>query len=79
MPALPVVIARMPDSVSVSSRTLMIAPGFEITLESFTKGSVGFFVLVLISIPFRDKVANGLGACTNYLHYIFALEQCAVT
>lgn len=79
MPALPLVIARRPKSVSVSSRTRITAPGFEMSLDSLTKVSAGCLVAVFISIPFRDEVANGFGARTNNFHNIVALEERAVT
>lgn len=79
MPALPLVIARRPKSVSVSSRTLITAPGLEMSLDSLTKVSGGFLVTVFISIPFRDEVADSLGARTNNFHNVVALEKRAVT
>lgn len=72
-------MARTPKSVSVSSRTFITAPGFEMSLDSLTKVSDGFLVAVFISIPFRDKVANRLGAGTNNLHNIVAFKKSAVT
>ncbi|CAB3847463.1 hypothetical protein LMG1861_01624 [Achromobacter piechaudii] len=79
MPALPLVIARTPKSVSVSSRTSITAPGFEMIFDSLTKVSRGFLVSVFISVPFRDKVANGLGASTNNFYHVVAFEESAVT
>lgn len=79
MPALPLVIARNPKSVSVSSRTRMTAPGFETSLDSLTNVAADCLVADFISIPFRDEVANGFGARTNYFHNIVALEERTVT
>lgn len=79
MPALPVVIACRPNSVSVSSLTFINAPGLDMSLDSLTKASAGCLVTVFISIPFRDEVADSFGARTNNFHHIVAFKQRAVT
>lgn len=72
-------MARIPKSVSVSSCSVITAPGFDMSLDSLTNVADGFLVTVFISIPFRDKVANGLGSSANDFHNIISLEKSAVT
>lgn len=79
MPSLPLVMARTPKSVRVSSRTVMAAPGFDMSLDAFTKASAGFPGMVCMSVPLRDKVADGFGANANDFHHIVAFKERAVT
>lgn len=79
MPLLPLVMARKPESVRVSCRTVILASGFEMTVASFTKVQRERVVAVVMSIPFRDEITDGFAASANYFHYIVTGEQCTVT
>ena len=75
IPVLPLVMARNPYSVSISSRTWITAPGLEISRDPLKNASGFLLVAVFISIPFADEVADGFGAGAYDFRNVVAFEK----